>query len=207
MPAFIRITRANGGAALGTPPGAQAYNNTTQSVADNTFTPLALNSEAFDTNGFHDNSTNNSRMTIPAGLGGKYLLTGSAFAVADDETVIGVFYKNGAELRGGYYRHQVATGSPLSKAAAGTTIADLVAGDYVEFAVYQNSGGAINFGHASSAAAQATFSVVRLGGSETTGQGTASRPGPPPRNATSAPTGASSTTGTARAGCPRSFTS
>ncbi len=38
---------------------------------------IAFTSEEYDTDGFHDNSTNNTRITIPAGKAGKYLLTGS----------------------------------------------------------------------------------------------------------------------------------
>jgi hypothetical protein len=34
---------------------------------------LAFNSERFDTDAFHDNSTNNSRLTIPTGMGGTML--------------------------------------------------------------------------------------------------------------------------------------
>jgi hypothetical protein len=39
---------------------------------------LAMNAESFDTNGFHDNSTNNTRITIPTGYGGKYQINVSA---------------------------------------------------------------------------------------------------------------------------------
>ena len=58
--------------------GVSAYHNTTESHsgADN---PLAMNSEDFDTDGFHDTSTNNERFTIPAGLGGTYLITASTY--------------------------------------------------------------------------------------------------------------------------------
>jgi len=36
---------------------------------------LNMNVENFDTDSFHDNSTNNTRITIPSGKGGKYLVT------------------------------------------------------------------------------------------------------------------------------------
>ena len=36
---------------------------------------VGFNAEHWDTHGFHDNTTNNSRITIPTGLGGRYLMT------------------------------------------------------------------------------------------------------------------------------------
>ena len=38
-----------------------------QSISDATETAVAFNSESFDVGGMHDNSTNNSRLTIPSG--------------------------------------------------------------------------------------------------------------------------------------------
>lgn len=62
----------------GYPPfhGAKAYHNTTQTAVSAQI--LALNSEEYDTDGFHDNSTNNSRLTIPSGMDGYYLVIGNA---------------------------------------------------------------------------------------------------------------------------------
>ena len=57
MPAFIRITRANGGAALGTPPGA-AVSGTSTAITSAAYASLAFNSaDTFDTDGFHDPSS------------------------------------------------------------------------------------------------------------------------------------------------------
>jgi hypothetical protein len=52
--------------------GCRAYASNDQNVANSTNVIIGFNNENFDSNGFHDNSTNNSRMTIPAGYGGKY---------------------------------------------------------------------------------------------------------------------------------------
>lgn len=53
-----------------------------QNLANATFTAVVFNGENFDTNSFHDNTTNNTRITIPSGKGGYYQvnLAGGAFA-------------------------------------------------------------------------------------------------------------------------------
>lgn len=54
------------GGGSGTLGGASVYHNTTQNVPNNTPTVLAFNSELYDSDSYHDNSTNNSRLTVPA---------------------------------------------------------------------------------------------------------------------------------------------
>lgn len=58
--------------------GCQATaNGTTQSYTQWVRVPINFTSaDAFDTNAFHDPSTNSSRITIPAGYAGKYLFYG-----------------------------------------------------------------------------------------------------------------------------------
>jgi len=48
---------------------------TNQSIPDSTYTVVSFNSEDFDTNTYHDNSTNNSRFTIPSGKAGYYAIS------------------------------------------------------------------------------------------------------------------------------------
>ncbi len=55
--------------------GAKAFNSVAQSISDNTETTVNFGAEAYDTNSFHDNSVNNSRLTIPTGVT-KIRLTG-----------------------------------------------------------------------------------------------------------------------------------
>jgi hypothetical protein len=45
-----------------------------QTVTAGTDTPVTWNQEAFDADGFHDPVTNTSRLTVPAGFGGTYLM-------------------------------------------------------------------------------------------------------------------------------------
>jgi hypothetical protein len=46
--------------------------NANQTIVTGTDTVLAFNTEDYDTDTFHDTVTNNNRLTIPAGLAGKY---------------------------------------------------------------------------------------------------------------------------------------
>ena len=55
--------------------GCSLYNSTTLSFANNTETTITYDSEYFDTHGFHESVTNPSRITIPTGYGGKYLIS------------------------------------------------------------------------------------------------------------------------------------
>jgi hypothetical protein len=53
--------------------GCHVYHNADQTITNATLTAINFNSERFDTDAFHDNSTNNTRLTIPSGKGGKYV--------------------------------------------------------------------------------------------------------------------------------------
>ena len=55
--------------------GCSLYNSTTLSFANNTETIITYDSEYIDTHGFHESVTNPSRITIPTGYGGKYLIS------------------------------------------------------------------------------------------------------------------------------------
>ena len=55
--------------------GVGVTKSATQSIATATYTAISWDQEGWDTNSYHDNVTNNSRVTIPSGKGGKYLVT------------------------------------------------------------------------------------------------------------------------------------
>lgn len=58
--------------------GARVYHSTTQTFSQGSSLAVLFNSERYDTNGFHDTSSNTSRITIPTGFGGYYLIGGAA---------------------------------------------------------------------------------------------------------------------------------
>lgn len=125
--------------------GCSIYHTTTQSIPNTADTGVAFASERFDTDGFHDNVTNNSRVTIPPGLGGKYLVTG-AVLFAGNATGARYFRprKNGTINLG--MGAEIGTPGANAIGLNFSEVMDLVAGDYIEGLVYQGSGGSLNIG-------------------------------------------------------------
>jgi hypothetical protein len=119
--------------------GCSVWRNSDIAVNNATYTTVGYNQENYDTDGFHDNATNNSRITIPAGKAGKYEI----FAVIIfDNSTVGVrnmiLNKNGSAVLVNY-------GSTPSGRNTQTlyTIETLSVGDYLEIQAYQSSGGAL----------------------------------------------------------------
>ena len=110
--------------------------NASQTISNATWTAVTWNSERFDTDGFHDNATNNSRMTVPSGKAGKYSVSA---IIAWDNNATGSRYvlvrKNGAD-------YAVTLITPSASEPSGTLsfIINLAVSDYIEVFVYQNSG-------------------------------------------------------------------
>lgn len=137
--------------------GARATSGSTQSVSDNTVTTIALDVETFDTSGFHDTVTNNTRITIPAGLGGTYLVeAGAGISANATGTRQCRIHVNGT-LRAVTSANAV-TAAGLPTRLAVSDVFQLVSGDYVELAVYHSAGTSL-----SAEADLCRLAVVRLG--------------------------------------------
>ena len=112
-------------------------NGTSTSITQNTQLTFAFASEEYDTNTFHDNSTNNQRITIPTGYGGKYLITNQVMCPDDwNGYAYSYLYKNGSALNSiGLYNDgrfgSLALTSGVN-ALIGSTIITLAAADYLE---------------------------------------------------------------------------
>jgi hypothetical protein len=152
-------TPSAGGAAV----GAKVYNNTTQSLVNSTFTALALNAEEFDSDGFHDNSTNNTRLTVPSALGGKYLLNGGYNIAPGGASYIARWRKNGSTYLRGEARYAGGSGSISSPTIQCSVVVDLAAADYVELIAWHNVGSTIAAGHPSNPEEQIWASIMRFG--------------------------------------------
>jgi hypothetical protein len=103
---------------------------------------LTFNVETIDTDGYHNNSTNTDRITIPSGKGGKYLI---GYAVTWDQNSNGVRYatinKNGSIVS----ENMGSAPSPAGRmTVVRTLILDLVATDYITLSVLQNRGGTLD---------------------------------------------------------------
>jgi hypothetical protein len=125
--------------------GVQANrNSSSQSISNTTYTAITFPSEGWDTDGFHDTSTNTSRITIPTGKGGKYNFTFVGNFNSDVTTALYTsFYKNGSALTG---EGLDASGTLYNERGnadtfIGSITVDAVATDYFEIFVYQSSGG------------------------------------------------------------------
>jgi len=129
-----------GAAAAASFVGVSVYQAGLQTISNNTQTLLTFTAENYDTDGFHSTSTNTSRLTVPSGKGGYYNIRFQAYW---DPNVTGIrqsrILKNGAVLMysGDFETDDAAAYVPVLN---GLTV-NLAAADYIEFAVYQNSGG------------------------------------------------------------------
>jgi len=106
-----------------------------QNISHATTTVITFDAEDFDTNTFHDNSTNNTRITIPSGKGGKYLFTATGHW-GDNTTGSRQMYfrKNGSDIVAfNIWGSDGAVGFSLPQVVA------LVATDYIELVVFQDS--------------------------------------------------------------------
>jgi hypothetical protein len=115
--------------------GCQAINDNF-SVSYTQYANLAIpfaSADKFDTNGFHDPSTNNTRITIPTGYSGKYLFTFTGFLGAQNTYANAQPYINGAAYKD-YYSFQFYTSfsGTANGRFASTVLMNLNAGDYVE---------------------------------------------------------------------------
>lgn len=138
-------------------PVARAYHNAVQSIANNTWTALALNSERFDTDAIHDVAINNSRLTCKTA--GKYLIIGNArFAFhATGERGIQIYF-GGATI----IAIDTRPTNPVNAQTMGiSTLYDLGVNEYVELRVWQTSGGNLNCDNSANYSPE--FMMVRVG--------------------------------------------
>lgn len=129
---------------LSRPPSCKVTRSTVQVITHNTEMAIVFDaanaSENWDTDGFHSPSTNPARLTVPAGLGGRYVVQG-----------YGIWESNTAGNRQLYIRKNgssnVATAftdsaAGIARFSVDTEIA-LSAGDYVDLVAWHNAGSGV----------------------------------------------------------------
>lgn len=124
----------------------RVFHSVDQSIANNTNTILAFDSERHDGAAFHDNATNNSRLTVPAGLAGKYVpfanvLLGAAGASTGLRDA--KIKSNGANVIAWDRKPANADGSSVRLVATCAPF-HLAVGEYLQVEVFHNQGTAIN---------------------------------------------------------------
>jgi hypothetical protein len=137
------LTVAGGVPSWATPAGGATFvgcslkASTDQTISNNTLTAVTWDQEDFDTDSFHDNSSNTSRITIPAGKGGKYQVNAfaqwDANATGDREIHI---YKNGVSVK----KTELIPSASVFPSSTIMMIIDLVATDYIELFCFQLAG-------------------------------------------------------------------
>lgn len=136
--------------------GCSVYRDTsTQTITTSVSTAIQFNNEQWDTDSIHDNVTNNTRLTIPTGKGGKWRFSASAEFSANTTGTRSIWFrKNGSNIRFCQQVPAASTGNTTNPLAE--TVLELAAGDYVEIMVFQDSGGDRTL----SASATATWAVA-----------------------------------------------
>jgi len=119
--------------------GCRLTQSTSLAINNETWSALNWDGETFDTHGFHDNSTNNTRITIPSGKAGYYQFYGNATIQSTNTTTVinQQFYKNGSAVPVPYIR----TGGVGYDSVMISTVLNLSVGEYIEHYLWQNSGG------------------------------------------------------------------
>lgn len=132
-------------AVSGTFRGARAYTNTDQTLTTATNTALTFDLEVYDTDDIHDLVTNNSRMTVPAGVTKVRLTANCGFDANATGDVQMTIQKNGAvTLTEPFARLTSLTASADPYINISSGVMEVSGGDYFEAFVRQASGGNLN---------------------------------------------------------------
>lgn len=138
--------------------GAKVYLSGDQTIeSGGTGEVLAFGAEEDDTDGYHDNTTNNSRITVPSGLDGRYIIIGE---IAYSSHATGLrraqIDRNGSRAALNLRDANAAGGTWIQVAL----IRSLAATDYVELRALQDSGSSLT---ATSGAFETKLMAYRLG--------------------------------------------
>jgi hypothetical protein len=113
--------------------GCAASRNSSQTLTANAYTAIQFNVENWDTNGYHDNSTNPSRFTVPSGKAGYY----SFKFVIGIGSVSGDVYYFARVNNVNKWGFSWDMNTPTS--VMGTVTLNLAVGDYVELFIYHTT--------------------------------------------------------------------
>ena len=127
-----------------TPPSCRANRTATQSIADITATAVSFTAaDSWDTDSFHSTVSNQSRLTVPSGLGGKYLIVASANWANNSTGWRDLSIRANGSTNLAAARVGTGTANPYAISTI-TTVEQLAAGTYIEVTIWQNSGAALD---------------------------------------------------------------
>jgi hypothetical protein len=139
--------------------GCRVTKSANQALVTATNTAITWDVEDYDTNTMHDNVTNNSRITIPSGQGGYYLVQANLVYNDPNSSYSIAIYKNGAAVKRNYSGTTNANDQDIEI----TAVLNLAAADYIEIFGRQNSGGNKNVMSNANDPQNSAFQVVKLG--------------------------------------------
>lgn len=141
-----------------TGPGARVYHSANQVIPNATWTTVAFNAERYDTEGLHDTAVQNSRLTVPAGKGGVYVIwfNGDFVNTGTNNAEGARLRVNGVDVIASHRVNYAGYEQVMVMA-----VAALAAGSYVEAQVYHDTGG--NNDLQASSAFSPDFGMHRLG--------------------------------------------
>lgn len=139
--------------------GAIVFHSTTESTTTAVSLTLAFDSETSDPYAFHSTTVNTSRLTVPSGMAGVYMVIGHVTYAANGTGLrMIILLKNGAEVT--RVQAAAATGDRTHVDLSFPVV--LADADYVQIQAHQSSGGILNVGSATAALAN-KFTLYRLG--------------------------------------------
>lgn len=143
--------------------GVRAVANAVTALVTSTWTAIAFaGTDRFDSDAFHDPATNNTRLTVPAGKAGKYLIGGNVEIAGNTTGERGCrIWLNGTTRIADDIRPAIQGGGLPSARFFPFSLYDLAVGDYVELQAWQNSGVSVNTSNTANSACE--FWMVKVG--------------------------------------------
>lgn len=108
-----------------------------QAIPATTYTAITFDTEDFDTDGFHSTSSNTSRITIPSGKAGYYLVTVNTSSTSGSQAFVHTINKNGSIWKQSFFGLGTAGGYAASTLVV---VMNLAVADYIESSVYATGG-------------------------------------------------------------------
>lgn len=141
--------------------GALVYLGTTQAIPNNTITEIAFDTEVYDTDNIHDNVTNNTRLTVPAGVTRvqlsaqcKYVANSTGFRSLN-------IFKDNIGFAGAPSLTINGNSSTAAHLPISTPELVVVGGDYFEVATTQNSGGSLDIADTAGESVWFAMKIIR----------------------------------------------